>query len=331
MSIKTLRQIQLGIETTSGTAVDADWQVRAEGTLKDEHERVWPAEDIGYMQQSGRSFIAKEGASITIDETPATSELLAYLLSMCITKDEDGTADGGGGGKIYTFAMGSTAARAAPSTCTFEVGDDQRADEVEYAFVENMELSWAAGEPLNVSATLRGRQATDAEFTAVTPTAQHELTKAKLYLDATGGTIGSTQKTSTFLGCTLSIPSGWMPVYTGDGQLYFTFLKDVGHSTDPITGTLVLEHDATGEAEIGFAKAGTTRLMKVIFEGDATTSGTDYTCHTFIAQAAIQYTDVPELSEQDGNDTLELPFKLIYSAADAQAGSFIVVNNLATL
>ena len=79
-----------------------------------------------------------------------------------------------------------------------------------------------------------------------------------------------------------------------------------------------------------FAKAGTVRLLRMEWLGTAlTTAGTSWTYNTLQASFAIQYTDVPEISDQDGNDVIELPWRQVYS--DSQPGQIVVINENATV
>ncbi len=334
MGVKVLRRIQLGIETTAGTAVAATKIWQGEGLATDNQDRQFPVQDDGYLHKTNRSYLSKEGGKVSLDDTPVTSEQLPYLLAAGVEATVSGSADGGGSDKIYQYDFPGVTPNTAPSALTIEGGDNQDVGKIEYCTLETLSLEYGAGDDAawSMSAELCGRQWTDASFTALTPIALHEITTAKLYIDASGGTIGTTQKTSTFLGLKLKIPSNWQPVLTGDGNLYYTFVKYVGHKDKPITGVLRLEHDTAGEAEMTAARAGTVRLLRVVGEGAAvTTAGTAYSKHSVIFSAAILYDKVPELDEEDGNDVVELPFHVIYSAADALAAQIIVVSETATL
>ena len=98
-----------------------------------------------------------------MDDTPATFEQLVYVLSGSISKVTTGVTDTAGSGKIWTYTVASTAAPTV-QTYTIEMGDDQRVDEMEYAYVENFTLSGAKGEAVMLAAEWRGRQATDTGF-----------------------------------------------------------------------------------------------------------------------------------------------------------------------
>jgi hypothetical protein len=97
-----------------------------------------------------------------------------------------------------------------------------------------------------------------------------------------------------------------------------------------ITGDLMLEHDATGEAEIGYAQAETERKIRMQFLGSALTTAVSWTYKTLRFNAAIMYTDAPAWDEQDGNNVVTLPFRVVYYSG-ATAPQFIVVNTTNTL
>jgi hypothetical protein len=334
MGVKALRKIQLGKETTPGSAVAATTIWRGEGVLKDEREPQAVKEDVGLFEATNRSFIPKLGATLAMDDTPATFEQLPYILAASVENVVTGTQDGTGSGYIYQYDVPTTSANMV-KTFTIEAGDDQRVDEMEYSYVESFTLKGAKGEAVMVSATWRGRQAQDAEFTGSLslPTVEEILfQKGKLYIDASGGTIGTTQKTNCFLGFSLEVPSGWKALMTGDGNLYFSTIVYVGHKEDAITGELVLEHDATAEAEITAARNESVRLVRMKFEGsNLATPGTTYSKKTLIIDMAIQYTGVPELDDEDGNNIVTLPFRVLYSDVDGLAAQFVVVNELTSL
>lgn len=334
MGVKALRKIQWGFETTAGTAVAATQIYRGMGVLTDETEIVIPDEDIGIYMRGDRYYMPKESAVLEMDEVPATFEQLPIILSCAVEGLTTGAADGSGSGKIYQYDMPTTASQAI-KTVTIEMGDDQRVDEMEYAFVESWTLSGASGEAVMMSANWRGKQATDAEFTTgLNPPTVEEIlfNKGKLYIDTSGGTIGTTQKTTTWMGFSLEFPNGWRPVWTADGSVTWSDFAYVGHKDEQITGTLTLRHDATGEAEITAARAGNGRLVRMLFQGSAlTTAGTAYTYKTCQVDLAIRYTSVPPLSDEDGLDTVELPFEVYWNSAKSLGGQIIVVPALATL
>jgi len=332
MAVKALRKIQLGQETTAGTAVDATNIWRGNGVLTDEREIVPVEEDVGLLLPTDRSYIPKYGAVLEMEETPLTFEQAPYIFSASIENIVSGTQDGTqGSGYIYQYDF-ATNAENVPKTYTLEMGDDQRVDEMEYSYVETFSISGAGGEGMMISATWRGRQATDAEFTTgiSLPTVEEALFgKTSVYIDTSGGTIGTTSKTGSIMAFNLEYSSGRQALYTADGNLYFSATKCTGQE---VTGSITFEHDTTGEAELSAARSEAVRLIRFNTLGSAlTTAGTAYTYKTLKVDMAIQYTEVPPISDQDGNDTIELPFRVVWLAAKSLGGQVIVVNELSAL
>ena len=115
--VKKLRKIQLGNETTAGTAVVAVDLWRGEGTIEDQRETVFPTEDVGFLPGVGRVYTPKLLAAITMDPTPATFEQLRHICEAGIRTDTAGQDGARGSGYIYDYIFGTTAA-ASPMTPT---------------------------------------------------------------------------------------------------------------------------------------------------------------------------------------------------------------------
>jgi hypothetical protein len=286
-------------------------------------------EEIGQFFGKGRVYEQSKLASLDMQAVEATFEQIPYIFEAGIKAQTTATTADAGSGKVYTYAFGMTAANAL-STYTIEAGDNQRVDEMEYAYVEKFSLAGATKEALKMSATWAGRQMTDAEFTttATVPTVEEILfAKGKLFIDTSGGTIGTTQKTTTWLGIQIDVDTGNNAIWSGDGNSYYTFVKNVGAS---IKGKMTLEHDTFGEAELGFARTGAARLVRMIWLGTAlTTTGTTHTTKKLIFDSAIVYDNVPDVADKDGNDTVVLSWHSV--DAGSIVPTFTVVNQLATL
>jgi len=248
--IRALRKIQLGLEATNtpGAAVVADTIWRGMGTLEDQRETVFPEEDIGFVGGVDRSYVPRLAAALDMDEVEATYEQLPILLTCCFSADADPTSTDGSG-QVYSFAM-STSTTNTINTATIEMGDNQRADEMEYAYVESMRLSGVAGEAVKMSANWRGRQASDCEFTtsiSLVPVSEILFGEGKLYIDAVATAPGTTVVSASLVGMDLDINSGLTPIYTDGDQLYFDHLR---RDRPEITADLTFEHNASAEAQI---------------------------------------------------------------------------------
>lgn len=329
VGIKSLRKIQLGRETTSGTAVAATTIWRGRGVIEDQRDTVFVEEDIGYLSGVDRSYQPKLFAALGMESIEATFEQLPHIFEAGI-KTATPAQDDTGSGYLYVYAFPTTAANTI-KTYTLEGGDNQEVEEIEYAFVEKFTLSGKAGEALMVSADYKGRQATVSAFTttATLPTVEDILfSKGKLYIDNVADTFGSTQVSNSLLEFSADVTTGWMPVWTADGALYFSFAKQV---MPEITGSMTFEHDGSSTAEKVLWRAQTPRLVRLIWEGTALTTAGNYTYKTLILDMAIKWEKFNALGDQDGNDIIQATFRARYNATAADFANITVVNELTTL
>lgn len=335
MAGESTRKLQIGLEGTPGTPVAATvlWDGPA-NIIKDDTTWKQKKAHLGLLGPAPHTYKSQVAASYKMPKTEVTFEQAPYPLACGIKNVVTGVADGAGAGKIYAYPLPYTGTANTIKTATLEGGDANRAEKMEYAFVESFKISGAAGEPLMWDACVwQGRQCASVTFAVLSPTVPEEVQfeGGKLYIDASGGTIGTTQKTLTWLGFELGGPTGWIARHTGDGNLYFAQPIFIGHAAKPLTGKLIIEHDATATSLIAGVRAQSVYLLRMKFEGSTITQGTAYGKKTFIVDAAVQFNEVPDLSAQDGNDTVELPFTCKVSAADNLHAAITVVNTTASL
>lgn len=325
--IKKMRRIQLGKETTAGTEADATSYWRGTGTIDDQIEVQLVEEDIGFLSGVDRTVVPSVGAMLEMEETPATFEQVVHLFEAGLHAATTATT-GGGIQWPYTIATNTVTTC---NTYTLEGGDNAGEEQFTYGFVQNINLNGESSSPVNMSATWYGRQVATGTFTtnAAIPTVEEILfNKAKLYVDTAGGTVGGTQFTSTFRGFNLDIDTGYEPVFTGDGNLYFTFIKNVGAE---ITCEVTMEHDSNSIAEKAAWIAETPRQIRLKFEGGAlTTTGTTYTVKTLIIDLAGVWTDFGPIEDSDGNDTVTGTFTARYDSTATLFAEIVVVNNNTT-
>jgi len=333
MGIKTLRRLQMGAESTAGTAVDATSIWRGTGVLVDRRELVYPEEDSGIVGGVGRSYIPYHESGIKLDATPVTFEQLPYLLEMgCMTATP--SDDGAGSGKIRVYNFPTSAAGGTLKTYTFEAGDDQQEEEVEYCFCTDFTISGSPREACMMEANLVGRQTTKSTFTGslTAPTVYEALYgKTALKYDAIDGTMGSTAKAATMLGFKLNVKTGWNPFY-GDGNDYFAAPVFTGQE---ISCDLALRYNDIGEAIEDAMIAQTPLLWRIAITGAAlTTPGTTYTYRTIYIDFAGKVRAKPQLEDEDGLDIINVTIDAHYYSAAAswlKMCEITVVNDLAAL
>lgn len=331
--VTKLRFVQLGKENsgTPGTEVNATAIWRGTGVVTDETEVQFVEENVGYLSGTDRTMITKVGGVLELDDTPATFEQLPYLLDAGVDSVA-GVKDGDGSGYVYTYTFPKVASdTATPATYTVEAGDNQQEEQFLYGFVEAFTLSGAAGDALNMSGTFRGRQvATGTKTAALSLPAVEEInfSSGKLYIDAADTAFGTTLKSNTLLEATLEVDTGLRAVHTADGNLYFSFTKNIGAE---ITLDITFEHDATSVAEKAAWRAETARKIRLIFEGSALTQGTAYSKKTLVIDLVGKWESFESLGDNDGNDTVTGTFRARYNSTATAFAQIVVVNDLTAL
>jgi hypothetical protein len=330
MASRKLRKLQFGLETTAGDAVAASNIWRGTGTLEDTREIRRPDEDVGYLSRVDRSYTANLGGRLSLDSVEATFEQLPVLLSCAIAEDTAGTADGEGSGYIYTFAAPTTSA-ATLSTLTWEGGDSEAVEEMEYAYPERLRIEGSPGDALMMSADFVGRQVSTSSFTgALTLDTVEEIvfSKGTLYIDDVGDTIGDTTVSSTLLGVDIDFGTGIVAKRAANGELYFDFVTQTGPD---ITVQLTYEHNASAVAEKANWRSETPRQIRLVWEGSELTTDDTYTHKTFQVDMAGKYEAVEAIDELDGNDIVRCTFKPAYNSDAELFFEAVVVNEMDNL
>lgn len=323
--IKALRKIQLGKETVPGTKVAADIVWRGTGVIHDNMDLVFPTEDIGMLVPAGRSYVARYEAGLTLGDNEATFEQLPHLFEMGIESVSPTTDSNGVYTYTYVMPYASTDLVSSTdlATYTIEGGDNAGEEEFGYAFARSISLTGSAGQAVTVSAELVGRQVEPGTFTANVAIADVEeilFSKGKLYIDDVKAFPATTQISNQLLGMSLSINTGWLPVYTADGNLYFSFLKQV---SPEVTLQITFEHDTTAIAEKVNWRAGTARIIRLTFDGTGN--------RKLAIDIAGKWQSFDVLGEQDGNDIVSGTFVGMYNSTVGNIFQAAITNTLSAL
>jgi hypothetical protein len=334
---KVMRRVQLGWESSAGTAVPATtiWRGPAVKLSANPKKQI-VAEDVGISAPGLRQVTPQIGAGYKFPAVDATFEQIGYPYEAGILKVTSPSADGVGSGKIYTYNA-ATGVTAAPTTrtATLEAGDNIRNENAEYAFCSEISLEGAANDTWKLGSNWGARQVSNMAggLTAAlsVPTAESMLfNSSKFFLDAAGGTIGSTQLTNTVIGCKLKIDTGLRAQHTASGQLYFSTLEFVGAK---ITGELTMLMNASTVTEKANWLADTVRLLQIKIEGSTfAIAGTAYSKKTFIANLAMVWTGGwDESGDDNGVGIVKATFAAGYDYTSARFAQFINVVALASL
>jgi hypothetical protein len=329
--IKTLRKIQLGREGTAGTAVPATTIYRGPALMPiDDQTKVMPEENIGFSSPVTRQYTPKKLASMAFPATPATFQQIQHWLEAGV-KTVTPAADGVGTGYVNDYPL-PTGDVNATKTYTIEGGDNKVAEEMEYAFVVDWELSGKKNESWMISGNWQGRQSTVSSFTgalSVPAVSEMLFNKSKIYIDDVGGTIGSTQLANSWIDAKLKVTTGLKAQFSGDGNLYFSFMDFIGAKA---TLELSFLHNASVAAERVKWRSDTPRQIRMLIEGKTLGTAGTYSKETFRIDAAGLYTSFgPPNDEDEGSNMNKVVFECAYDATAALFVEFLLVNELSAV
>jgi len=259
-------------------------------------------------------------AKLTMDAFPLTFEQLPYVLSAGVKNVVSGSADGSGSGKIYTYPF-STSTLNTLTSWTLEAGNNQQAWEAAYGVVTGFEISGSGGgdsDAVQLSAEWVAREWSTTTYTSLSLAAVEEAVfpKAKLYIDAIGGTMGSTQKTATLVDFSLRVDTGVRAMFTGDGNLYFT--DALLRARPEVICEIGMLYNDTTIAEITNWLAGTSRQIEIKLEGSTlNTAGTAYSKKTVRIQLPGSWETFSGLDEVEGGDKVTGTFRAGYNTTSA--------------
>lgn len=337
MGLAALRQVQLGKETTAGTAVAAAIKamgVTCSANLGD-RDIVHPIDERGSLANAHRAYVPSlhwRGSKLSGD---VTYEEIAMIFEAAIKGGiSPSTVDTNA--RKYLYAPSLTAANT-PKTFTCEIGDDTQEYEAEYCFVPSFEIAGGIeSKSLTFSADLIGRQLTASTFTGsladrVVISALSELTK--LYMDDSGGTIGTTQKTVMLLDWTWRLVEHFVEKRHQDGNLYFTAFGEVRpkielNITAEFNASLATLRTKFASATAG--SAGTLQLVR-LKTTDPVIIGSVSATRELVLDGAFRIMDFKEFGEHNGASTVQLALESEYDSTYAKLFEVYVQNALTAL
>lgn len=276
--IKSLQKIQIGLETTQGTAVPATKILRVPGgMLSDDRQLTMVDEMVGIINGTDRSYISAAQGSISMDSSPLTPQQFPIMLAASLgfnytvapTLYTEGEQEGTGTAYRYTVTMPTTSTPQPTITgaqnvsYTFEAGDNFQVEQMTYGKCTNVSVSGSSGGPISMQGSFMGQYvrykpamtvtlpqtSLAGAFTTGLPIDTVEdliFARSRLYLaEPTGVSPTFTAVDSTFLGFDVGIDCKWVPKFTGQGNASGTvptweFALFTGYS---VSGSFTLEHN----------------------------------------------------------------------------------------
>ena len=323
----TFNKIQLGRETTPGTAVAATTVWRGLMAMpEDARDRKIVEEQVGIFAPLERTYETMLLGKLAMPATELTFEQVCHILEAGVkTATPSGT---GSYTRLYDFPTASAVNTV--KTYTIEAGNTLVAADVqkmEYSFVEEFELSGKVGEAWKMSSNWIGRQLTTSTFTsslALPTVTEAVFNRTKLYIDATGGTLGATQKTGVLMGAKMRVRTGIVYVPVGDGSLLFATHKFVVPKID-FSITLEVESGSVVATERQAFKDNVVRLIRLKVDGVNALN------NSLSLDFAGKYDKINGYENDNGNTTLTLDGHAVYSATDNLFWKATSINQVAAL
>jgi hypothetical protein len=195
-----------------------------------------------------------------------------------------------------------------------------------YGLYQSLRLSFEDGQPLMIAAAgvARAKQS-EAQTAALTlPTPEiPPAPLAKLFIDTSWAGLGGTQVSLQVLSADITINSGAVPIWTGDGRADLDFsLHNINAGNVSIEAEIVCLVGAQYVTEEAAARAGTLRAVRLQFDG---TSSRQLQLD-FLAKH--ERPDLFQLEEQDGMRIVR--FRLQESTDGTNLLRAKLTNNVAT-
>lgn len=316
-----MRRTQLGREVTAGTAVAATTYWTGPTTKTDGSVITIVQEAIGQYADRGTTYLADLGVQgLTMENHPLNLEEILHIFEAGV----DEVTPTGNDPYTYEYILPGGSTDAAVQTYTIEAGDSVQAEEMAYCIVTSFTISGGKNAALMAQANWQGRQWGTSTFTGAltVPTVEPIIfNTGALYLDDSGGTVGTTQVSSSFTSFTLTVQTGLGVFQTADGNLYFTAEKRINPSW---TLAITAEHtsDWNISNERGNFRNRTMRLVQCDFTG---TSSRQLT----IDGAGI-WTSFSD-GDADGNAIINATMQGVNSSTDSLFLTTTIINGLASV
>jgi hypothetical protein len=310
--------VQIGAETTSGTAVSASKLLNylsLEPGIALEFNKFRP------MGQVVASAITpgKDSTEWNVTGQGSYSELI-YPFCSLLTNTTPATLETTA--RRWTFTpLGRS--EDTVKTYTVETGSSTRAQKATYGLFTGLELTFNRTDGVTVAGSMVGQQIQDNITLTATPTAVEEAiilpTHLNCFIDATSGGLGGTKLLRDFnavFRCNDRFNTVW-PINSANASY-------VSHvPVEPaVQMELTLEADSAGMAYLVNARAGDTRYIRL--SGTSTVLAGSTQFYDLVIDMAGKISDIKAFDDSDGIKSLTYTFDAVYDAAWG-AGQYLTI------
>jgi len=341
MGLSAFRKIQISdVEDTVGTAEAAtEILLGTMSTWEDEYELHRPEEDRNSLAQyfEDDEFVSEKAVATWTGDLNFRHILYALLMSIRgnVSPTQPDSTNEPNAYK-WTLTPALTSANTPDQangieTFTFEYGDNTQAWEMAYCFGTTLEISGAPNEVCQFSLDIVGDKQTECSFTgglSVQSVQRAPFNLAKFYIDDSGGTMGSTQKTGLLRGFTWTLNTQFAAFYTADGDLGYGAVVE---GPKAVELSLTYRYNSDADTEEGKYQDRSTRLMRIVLNGQTELdSGQDNPPYLRLDQA-VRYETWPSWGEDEGATTFEVSAYSVYNSSYAKLFEVALLNSLSAL
>ncbi len=322
MALTAFRRIQIGQESTNGTAVAATKRLVGSLTMNPEITHHSPQDEDASLSEYFRRDTVAQGASLSYNGD-ATYDDIIHFLAMAIRGGVTPT-NPLGSAYLWTFTPSSRHATIKMRTRS-STGMTRRSGSRPSAPFPPSPSPPPTDGPVELSAELFARFPSKASFTGSLDDPSARLIKGaelEVWIDGTWANLGTTQKSSLVRNASVTINSGLAPIRYADGSLDFSAVTE---SKRHIEASIEMAVGSDAITEYDAWAAGTDRALRLKWSGLANEIET---AHTYELQIDIfgKYLSQPTLfTDADGQNIITLD---ISSFRDGSGNEFeIAVKN----
>lgn len=329
------QSVQIGVETTPGTAVAANKRLGSMGFQIGPQIEANPLRPIGQKYPS-LSILGKEWSEADINGAPVYTELPYAFASVVNAPVVTQIMDGGSPTGAYRWLFTSnTFGDDAPKTFTVEQGSSFRAHRVANGIISEYTWDWSRDE-IELGGTLLARAIEDGITLTASPTGLPQVpvrpADLSVFMDPLHTALGTTKMLRVLEG-EFNISDRYAPLWVVDAALD-SFANTI-ESEPTVEFTMTQMADAQGMASLQALRDGVTRFLRLQGVGPNIYTGSGgsplIVNHQVTIDVAGQVTDVSPFDDNDGVYGIEWTFGAVHDPAYGKAFQVEVITTTATL
>lgn len=325
------QSVQIGVESTPGTAVAASKRLASIGF------KIGPKVESSTVRPIGQKYatlevVGKEWSEAELSGAPVYTELPYVFASLMSNPTVTQTMDGGTPTGAYKYVFDSaTFGDDTPKTYTLEQGSSFRAHRVVNAIISEWSMDWDRNE-ISIGGTAIAKAIEDGITMTASPTSLPQIpvrpAQLSVYLDNTAAGLGTTKLTRALKG-SFKISDRFGPLWVVDAaQSSFVNTVEIEPSVE---FTLMQMADTAAMANLTAMRAGSSKFLRLEAVGPTIYSGGVTETHKFTFDIAGQIKDISPFEDSDGVYAVEWTFGGVHDTTWGKAYHCEVVTTTTAL